>query len=67
MPSISSLFGPILFDLLLFDVNVIDLTTLMVDRKTQGDSFMKVLGLQPIFELRAELLDVVDRGRLGLL
>jgi hypothetical protein len=47
-------------------VNVIDLTTSRVGKKTQGDSFMAVLGLQPIFELRAALLYVVDGGRLGL-
>jgi hypothetical protein len=47
-------------------VNIIDLTTSRVDRKTQGDSFMAVLGLQPIFKLRAGLLDVFDGGRVGL-
>jgi hypothetical protein len=47
-------------------VNVINLTISRVDRKTQGDSFMVMLGLQPIFELRAGLLDVFDGGRVGL-
>jgi hypothetical protein len=47
-------------------VNIIDLTISVVDRKTQGDSFMAVLGLQPIFKLRAGLLDVFDGGRVGL-
>jgi hypothetical protein len=64
--SISSLLAPILFDLLVFRVNAIDLTTSRVDRKTQGDSFMAVLSLQPIFKLRTGLLDVFDGGRVGL-